>query len=107
MRGERIGGKRRDDDVDAELGFHLEMRIRERIEQGDTPEQARQWALARFGDYEASRAACVTIGERRGRRMARTEWFRDLWQDVRYALRQSPCSRSRWGSAQTQPSSVS
>ena len=87
MRGERFGGKRRDDDVDAELGFHLEMRIRERIDQGDTPEQARKWALARFGDYEASRAACVTIDERRGRRMARTEWFRDLWQDVRYALR--------------------
>jgi predicted permease len=63
------------------------MRIRERIERGETPEGARQWALARFGDYEAARAECVMIGERRGRRMARTHWVTDAWQDVRYAVR--------------------
>ena len=38
-------------DVDAELHFHVEMRVRELIEQGETPERARQLALQRFGDY--------------------------------------------------------
>lgn len=40
-------------DIDAELGFHLEMRIRELIESGETPERARELALQRFDDTKA------------------------------------------------------
>ena len=74
-------------DVDAELGFHLDMRIRELVESGETPERARVLALQRFGDYEGARNACVTINERRRQRMRRTEFLTELRQDVVYALR--------------------
>ena len=74
-------------DVDAELGFHLDMRIRELVESGETPERARELALQRFGDYEGARTACVTINERRRQRMRRTEFITELRQDVGYALR--------------------
>lgn len=74
-------------DVDAELSFHLEMRVRELIEQGETPERARELSLRRFGDYDGPRSQCVQINERRRRRMTRTEYVSELRQDVGYALR--------------------
>jgi predicted permease len=74
-------------DVDAELSFHVEMRVRELIEQGVPPERARTLALQRFGDYDGSRAACVEISKRRGRRMARRDYLTELRQDAVYALR--------------------
>ena len=73
--------------VERELAFHVDMRMRELIEQGVPPERARQLALHRFGDYDNSRAACIEIDERQGRRMTRTELFKNLRQDVSYALR--------------------
>ncbi|HEX7089993.1 MAG TPA: ABC transporter permease [Longimicrobiales bacterium] len=74
-------------DVEEELSFHLEMRTRELVERGETPERARELALRRFGDYEGSWAECVEIDERRRRRMVRAEQLTELRQDVRYALR--------------------
>ena len=74
-------------DVDDELSFHLEMRVRELIERGESPERARELALHRFGDYESSRIECVEISERRRRRMVRSEYLTELRQDLAYALR--------------------
>src|SRR5689334_3474190 len=74
-------------DVDAELDFHVEMRVRELIEQGETPDRARQRALTRFGDYDFTREACVAINERRKRRMDLTQFLTELRQDVGYAVR--------------------
>ncbi|HUF28304.1 MAG TPA: ABC transporter permease [Gemmatimonadaceae bacterium] len=74
-------------DVEDELSFHLEMRVRELVERGETPQRARELALRRFGDYESSRTACVEIDERRRRRMVRTEYLTELRQDFGYALR--------------------
>ena len=74
-------------DVDDELSFHLEMRIRELVERGETPERARELAMRRFGDYDGPRRECVAIDERRGRSMARAEIVTDLRQDIGYALR--------------------
>ena len=74
-------------DVEDELSFHLEMRIRELIQRGESPERARELALRRFGDYESSRTECVEIDERRSRKMARTEYFAELRRDFAYALR--------------------
>jgi putative ABC transport system permease protein len=74
-------------DVEAELSFHLEMRIKELVERGEAPARARELALARFGDYERSRSQCVEIDERRGRHMVRTEYLAELRQDIGYALR--------------------
>jgi predicted permease len=75
------------DDVDAELSFHVEMRIRELVGRGESPDRARELALRRFGSYDDSRKACVVISERRERTMARTEFVSELRQDVVYALR--------------------
>ena len=74
-------------DVEAELAFHVEMRVRELVEQGETPERARALALERFGDYESARRECVTINQRRKRHMQRTEYLTELRQDVGYAFR--------------------
>ena len=63
----RLFGPEPKADVDAELSFHVEMRVRELIEQGVPAERARALALQRFGDYDSSRAACVEISKRRGR----------------------------------------
>ena len=83
----RLFGPEPKADVDAELSFHVEMRVRELIEQGVPPERARTLALQRFGDYDSSRAACVEISKRRGRRVARREYLTELRQDAVYALR--------------------
>ena len=74
-------------DVDAELRFHVEMRVRELIEQGATPEQARLRALERFGDYESARHACIQINQRRRQQMNRAEFLSELRQDIGYAFR--------------------
>src|SRR5687768_5904849 len=83
----RLFGLEPSADVDAELAFHVEMRIRELIEQGETPERARQIALQRFGDYEQARLECVAINERRKRHMQRSEFITELRQDIGYAFR--------------------
>ena len=74
-------------DVAAELSFHLEMRIRELVEQGETPERARQLALERFGDFDRAWKECVDINERRRRHMNRAQYFAELKQDLGYAVR--------------------
>ena len=74
-------------DVDAELAFHLEMRTRELVDRGESPERARERTLRRFGDYEASRRECVAISRRRERTMMKREYLRELRQDAGYALR--------------------
>jgi putative ABC transport system permease protein len=74
-------------DVEAELSFHVEMRIRELIDEGETPERARQLALARFGDYDRARQECVAINERRRRRMDLAQFFTEVRQDIGYAVR--------------------
>jgi predicted permease len=74
-------------DVEDELSFHLDMRIRELIERGESPARARELALRRFGNVESSRLECVLIDERRRRHMMRTEFVTDRGHDIRYALR--------------------
>ena len=74
-------------DVAAELTFHVEMRIRELTEQGETPQRARALALERFGDFDRAWKECVDINERRRRHMDRAEFFTELKQDLGYALR--------------------
>jgi hypothetical protein len=74
-------------DVEAELAFHVEMRIRELVDRGETPEHARQLALQRFGDFDRARQECVAINERRRRGMGRAEYWTELTQDLGYALR--------------------
>ena len=74
-------------DVDAEIAFHVEMRVRELIDEGETPERARRLALHRFGDVDRARQECVAINQRRRRHMDRAEFFTELKQDLAYAVR--------------------
>lgn len=74
-------------EVDSELAFHLEMRVRELVEHGMAPDDARAAALQRFGDVNRITEACRDIGRRRNNDMRRTEWLTELRHDLRYALR--------------------
>ena len=74
-------------DVEAELSFHVEMRMRELVDEGETPERAWRRALERFGDYDRARQECVAINERRRRHMDWTQFLTELRQDIGYALR--------------------
>ena len=65
-------------DVDEELTFHLEERTEELIENGWSPEAARQEAQRLFGDLQSVRSECTEIGKRRQRtrdRLAQLEDF--------------------------------
>ena len=74
-------------EVDSELAFHLEMRVRELIDRGMSPNEARAAALRRFGDVDRITEVCRDIGRRRNEEMRRAEWLSDLRHDLRYALR--------------------
>jgi putative ABC transport system permease protein len=76
------------DEVSDELEFHLEMRTREYIARGMNPAEARDRALARFGDLAHVRKTCREIGRRKDEDMRRREYFGELRQDIGFALRQ-------------------
>ena len=65
----RLFGPEPKADVDAELAFHVEMRMRELIEQGETPERARRARPAPLRRLRRlARRNVVAINERRRRR---------------------------------------
>ncbi len=75
-------------EVNDELAFHVEMRTREYIADGLSPEDARAKALERFGDSERHRSDCQRLAQQRNRRLTVAEALRDLGTDLRFALRQ-------------------
>jgi putative ABC transport system permease protein len=75
-------------EVQEELEFHLEMRAREYVEAGLDPAAAREAALRKFADFEATVRDCRRIAEDRDRDDARREWWGELRQDAGFALRQ-------------------
>ena len=77
-----------EDEVDAELDFHVEMRARELVERGMPPSEAREAAVRRFGNITQVNATCRALGKQRDHMMRRTEYFSELTQDVTFACRQ-------------------
>jgi len=75
-------------EVDEEIGFHIEMRTRELIERGVDPKTAREIVLARVGDLGRLKRTCVDLGRRRDREMRLTQWLGELRDDVKFAIRQ-------------------
>ena len=74
-------------DVDAELEFHLQMRVQELMTQGCSESEARAEALRRFGDFTEARSTLVRQGGSRALRRRWVVWLEDLGQDLRLALR--------------------
>jgi putative ABC transport system permease protein len=77
-----------DDEVDAELEFHVEMRAREYAAHGMNAADARDAAIRRFGDINRVNDTCRALGRQRDNDMRRTEYFSELTQDVTFACRQ-------------------
>src|SRR5438552_14460760 len=77
-----LGSLRKDkleDQLDDELQFHVEMRRREFMAAGMTPEEARHRATRLFGNR--------LLLKEKTREMDTIGWIETLWQDLRYALR--------------------
>ncbi len=83
----RFWGPNVDKDVDDELRFHLEMRIRDYEARGLTHAEAKRVARERLGDIEQIRLALRTHDAARERRRTRHELMDRLARDVRVALR--------------------
>jgi predicted permease len=71
--------KEMDEQLEKELGFHLEQHAADLIAQGYTPEEARRRARLALGGLAQVEEACREARE--------TRWLEDLLQDFRYALR--------------------
>src|SRR5215468_12624456 len=68
-----------DDELEAELQFHLEREIEENIIRGMTPEEARYAANRSFGGVERVKEESR---DERGIRL-----LEEVWQDLRYGAR--------------------
>ena len=74
-------------DVEDEIAFHLEERMRELTAEGMDPAAARAQALREFGDVGEAQVELEQIGRRRVRQTRRSSWWSDLRQDLRYGVR--------------------
>lgn len=75
----KLPWRRRNEELDEEIKSHLRMAARERVERGETPEQAAAAARREFGN--------VGLVKEVTREMWGWLWVRQFAQDVRYALR--------------------
>ena len=82
-----VGAKRVEEEVDAELEFHLAMRARKLAAEGLDPAAARERAMQLFGDLGTVRRECLTIDQERERSMHRKDYLGALRQDTVHALR--------------------
>ena len=83
----RFWGPRGEADVDDELRFHIEMRVRDYMAAGLTEDEARAATARRLGDLATDRAECLTITTRRERRMTRAQLIDAFGQDAHFAFR--------------------
>jgi putative ABC transport system permease protein len=74
-------------DVDAEIAFHLEARVAQLVARGMSPDAARSEAQRRFGNVELARHTLTNSASRRETRMELREFFGNVAQDFRYAAR--------------------
>lgn len=74
-------------EVDEEIGFHLQMRAAELIEQGVDPDRARELAATRFGPVPPIEHQLVDSVRRRRHRADRAEAFMDITRDLTFAVR--------------------
>jgi len=73
--------------VDDELRFHFEMSMKELVNGGMTPEEARRETERRFGDVALTRDRLATIDRARLGSERRAAWWSAFSQELRYAVR--------------------
>ncbi len=76
-----------EDDLDAEIAFHLDNRTAALVAAGMSPDAARAEALRQFGDVRAARQELAAIDQRDAHRRLRTDWIEAAWSDLRFAAR--------------------
>ena len=76
-----------EEEIEQEIGFHLDEEIRDLTARGFSRAEAEQEARQRFGNIGNTRAALARIDRERRMQERRASWFQDLKQDVAYALR--------------------
>ncbi|MGQ0647710.1 MAG: ADOP family duplicated permease [Gemmatimonadaceae bacterium] len=76
------------EEVDAELEFHLAMRVRELTRRGFSADDARRRALERMGDLRRMKLQLQSIGAGRERDARLAEWWGDVTGDASFAVRQ-------------------
>jgi macrolide transport system ATP-binding/permease protein len=72
-----------DDDLQAEIRSHLAMATRDRLDDGEDPDTARLRAQKEFGNVLQT-----TEATRRVWRGGAVEWLVDVYQDIRFGIRQ-------------------
>ena len=83
----RLPSGRIDRDVDEEIAFHIDSRVRELMERGQSEHEARRQAELEFGDLGASRRELAAVDRHRARRERVGHLLAAAIQDVRYAVR--------------------
>src|SRR5262245_49181509 len=73
--------------VDDELAQHIDLLTQRYIADGLPAAEAREKAVARFGELERVRHECRTIAGQMEQTVKRTEYFEGLKQDAAYAFR--------------------
>jgi predicted permease len=73
-------GRRRSEEISAELESHLQMQIEDNLQAGMSPEEARRRALIQSGGIEQAKQAY--------RERESLPWLENLVQDLHFALRQ-------------------
>src|SRR4051794_29359842 len=68
-----------EEELEAELRIHLEMAVRDRVERGETPEEAKAAVRHEFGN--------VGLIKEVTREMWGWVWLEQLLQDIKYGLR--------------------
>jgi predicted permease len=74
-------------DVEEELKFHIETRMRELVDAGWSPQAAEEEAHRLFGDRDSILAECQQIDTRFEQRRRVSAYLADIAADIRFALR--------------------
>ena len=76
-----------DRDIRDEVAFHLDLRVRELVEAGSSPERAHAEAQRQFGDLAATAAYIRSLDTRKETRMRWRQRAEELRQDLTYGIR--------------------
>ncbi len=74
-------------DIDAEMRFHIQMRVEDLMRHGHSEGDANSAAVQEYGDIIAAKHELALIDRRTARQASWREWFASLGQDIRFGVR--------------------